>query len=111
MSAFICTDRQFATVARYLFSDKTTRQQFADHLKRENVRSVNDRYGEKTRFSRVNMAKACDGFTGHDILAMITCIQYQSIEHPTYESGPLQLAERLLIATGAEREQSTIWSI
>jgi hypothetical protein len=111
MSAFICSDRQFATVARYLFSSEATAQQFADHLKRENVRSVNHRYNEKTRFSRVNMAKACDGFTGHDIAAMLACIDYQSCEHPTYEAGPLQLAERLLFATGADREKSTIWSI
>ena len=71
MSAFICSDRQFATVARYLFSSEATAQQFADHLKRENVRSVNYRYGLKGRFTRVNMAKACDGWTGHDIAAML----------------------------------------
>jgi hypothetical protein len=111
MSAFICSDRQFATVARFFFSaDFKAAQHFADHLKRENVRSVNHRYGEKTRFSRVNMAEACDGFTPDDIAAMLACIDYQSCEHPTYNVGPLQLANRLLIATGANREQSTIWS-
>lgn len=112
MSAFICSDRQFATVARFFFSsDDKAAQHFADHLKRENVGSVNYRYQEKTRFCRVNMAEAADGFTPDDIAAMLACIDYQSCEHPTYNVGPLQLADRLLKATGANREHSTIWSI
>jgi hypothetical protein len=111
MSAFICSDRQFATVARYLFSCETTAQQFANHLKRENVRSVNYRYDENNRFRKVNMNKAGDGWSADDIAALLACIDYQSCEHPDYEAGPLKLAERLLIATGANREKSNLWSI
>ena len=62
MSAFICSDAQFATVARGLFTDESTAQQFANHLKRENVRSVNYRYKEKTRATRVNMDMAVKGY-------------------------------------------------
>jgi len=115
MSAFICTDRQFATVARWLFADDATAQRFANHLKRENVRSVNYRYREKHRARRVNLAAVTlddvNRWTGHDIAAMLACIDYQSNEHPTYDDAPLKLAARLLYATGADKNQSTIWSI
>ena len=111
MSAFICTDAQFATVARWLFTEEPIAQRFADHLKRENVRSVNYRYKEKTRVTRVNMNMAVKGYSIHDIAAMLACINYQSCEHPTYDAAPLQLAQRLLLATGADTAQSDIWGI
>ena len=115
MSAFICSDAQFATVARWLFADDATAQRFADHLKRENVRSVKARYGSKNRARRVNLDTVTlddvNRWTGHDIAAMLACIDYQSCEHDDYNDAPLKLAQRLLYATGADKEQSTIWSI
>ena len=111
MSAFICSDAQFATVARWLFTDDATAQRFADHLKRENVRSVKARYGSKNRAHRVNLNMAVKGYSIHDIAAMLACIDYQSCEHDEYDAAPLQLAQRLLLTAGADVNQSTIWSI
>lgn len=115
MSAFICTDRQFATVARWLFADDATAQRFADGLKRENVQSVNYRYGSKNRARRVDLDSVTLGdvnaWTGHDVAGMLACIDYQSCEHDDYNDAPLKLAQRLLYATGADKDQSTVWSI
>jgi hypothetical protein len=111
MSAFICSDRHFATVAQWLFSDAHAAQLFADALKRENIKSVNHRYGEKTRFRRVNLAQAdLAKLTHHDILCLLECINYQSCEHPTYNNIFYKLAHRLLMASGAQSDQSSLWS-
>jgi hypothetical protein len=59
MSAFICSDKHFAVVAKALFASPTQAQQFADALKRENIKSVNHRYNESYRFRKVKLdAKA-----------------------------------------------------
>jgi hypothetical protein len=105
MSAYICSDKHFAVVAKAMFADLYEQQQFANHLKRENIKSVNYRYGEKTRFSQVNLeaAKAADvrQYNGHDIHALLNCIDYQSCEHPDYDSTMYKLATRLLSAQGS----------
>ena len=114
MSAFICSDAQFATVAKWLFSDDHTAQRLADALKRENIKSVNARYGDKTRFRRVDLSAArLDRFTHHDILRMLECIDYQSCEHAEYDDVFFKLASRLLIANGADtgKASANLWSI
>ena len=59
MSAFICSDKQFIeTINGYLTHCKsnpvyTKLVEWANILKRENVRSVNHRYNERTKFEPV----------------------------------------------------------
>ena len=115
MSAFICTDTQFAVVAKFLFDDAALTQSFANGLKRENIRSVNYRYKERSRFSPVKLAAVSDAdiayYTMHDALKLLECIDYQSCEHPTYDKVLYELASTLLIARGARSSQSSVWSI
>lgn len=115
MSVFLCSDKQFAAVAKGLFSSRQAQQLFADKLKRENLLSVNQRYRETTRFRKVDLNAVSDeemkGFFGHDILALLTCIDYQSDSRPEYDDTSYSLAFRLLEWQGARRQASSCWSI
>ena len=115
MSAFICSDRQFATIAKFLFTTERRQQSFADSLKRENVQSVNYRYTEKTRFKKVNLNSASlesiAGFNAADMLRLLQCIDYQSCEHPNYDDTFFNLAERILIPSAKGLPASDIWTI
>lgn len=115
MSAFMCTDTQFAVVAKFLFGDAGLAQAFADGLKRENIRSLNYRYKERLRFRSVKLSAVSDAdlayYTMHDALRLLECIDYQSCEHPTYNRVPCELASNLLIARGARISQSSVQSI
>lgn len=117
MSAFLCSDKHFAVVAKALFTNGTAAQQFADALKRENIKSVNHRYSPKTRFRKVDLdsATAADvaQYDGSDILVLLKSIDYQSCEHPDYDRTRIDLAERWLSANGASVLTATpnLWSI
>jgi hypothetical protein len=118
MSAFICSDKHFAVVAKALFASPIVAQRFADALKRENIKSFNHRYNESTRFRKVNLKAATADdvkqYDGHDILCLLNCIDYQSCEHPDYNNTYLGLAERLLEAQGNRCSSSTkpnLWAI
>ena len=114
MSAFICSDREFATVALHMFKDSPLNaQEFANHLKRENVKSVNHRYDEKNQYRKVNMAKGAPAgsFAPSDILKLLHCIDYQSCEHEDYVSYPLSLMCELLVSQRANAEHSNLWAI
>jgi hypothetical protein len=118
MSAFICSDKHFAVVAKALFAQHTSAQQFADALKRENIKSVNYRYGESTRFRKVDLnaatADEVKQYDGHDLLCLLTCIDYQSCEHPDYNNLYLELAQRWLRVQGANQDASNkpnLWAI
>jgi hypothetical protein len=118
MSAFICSDKHFAVVAKALFASPTAAQQFADALKRENIKSVNHRYGESTRFRKVDMNTASpddvNQYDGHDLMCLLACIDYQSCEHPDYDRTRIDIAERMLRAQGANQDASNkpnLWAI
>lgn len=115
MSAYICSDRQFATIAKFLFTAEKRQQIFADNLKRENVRSVNTRYNEKTRFKKVDLNSASvdsiPDFSAADILRLLACVEYQSCEHADYDDTGMSLAVRLLIPETKKDPVSVIWSI
>lgn len=112
MSAFICTDKHIATVASALFADKRQAQDAANHFKRENIRSVNYRYKEKTRVTKCDMAQAnLAPYTGHDIAALLHCLDYQSCEHPDCDLLVINLCLRILDHQGAKASQSSVWSI
>ena len=118
MSAYICSDKHFAVVAKHLFPGDLMRQQFfADQLKRENIKSVNYRYNERTRFRKVNLddATAADLrlYNMHDALRLLECIDYQSCEHPICDDTSITLAMDLLRARGADsdRARTNLWAI
>lgn len=115
MSAFICSDRHIATVADHVFADADDAQRFADKLKRENIKSVNSRYNERTRFTPVDMTQSIkDRYTPSDVCWMLECLDYQSCEHQDFDRVTITLAIDLLIARGARYEKDgapTVWSI
>ncbi len=91
MSAFICSDLQFKIVSSFaadaLGACPVT---VANELKRENVKSVNFRYKEKTRLIKFTEKDFSDNeFVGRysyaDIVALCDCIYYQSCERPSDE--------------------------
>jgi hypothetical protein len=117
MSSFICSDKHFTTIAKALFSQPHKQQSFADTLKRENIRSVNHRYGEKTRFRAVDLSVVTYSdiafITSHDVLRLLECVDYQSCDAPNYDDTLLSIAQRLLVAQGAasNKAQPNLWSI
>jgi hypothetical protein len=117
MSAYICSDKQFATIAKALFSSPVHQQAFANHLKKENIKSVNHRYNENTRFRKVNLDAATPEevaqYDGSDILQLLACVDYQSCEHPDYDDTFFNLAKRILTLQGANTKNAkpNLWSI
>ena len=115
MSAFICTDKHIATIAKALFIDPKQAQDAANYFKRENIRSVNYRYGgrEKTRVTKCNMTHADDlgKYTGNDIAKLLDCLDYQSCEHPDRDTLIISLCQRILAHQGAKASESPLWSI
>jgi hypothetical protein len=118
MSSFICSDKHFATIAKALFiHNKHQQQNFADTLKRENIRSVNHRYGEKNRFRAVDLSVVTNDvlkdFTHHDLLRLLECVDYQSCDAPDYDDTMMVVTQRMLIAQGAvsNKAQPNLWSI
>lgn len=115
MSAFICSDLHIATVAAGLHTlFGVDALKFANEAKRENIKSVNYRYREKTRFSVVKTTgQESWGCTG-DLLALMSCLDYQSCEHSgwsgSYAQTVLQLCARLLEKEGTQATPG-IWSI
>lgn len=93
MSAYICDDSIFQNIAiAYHFAtDKSlsAMQRTADILKRENVRSVNYRYNEKTRFKPVTFAdwQSTDILPDSVILEMLSTVDYQSCERLDYDQS------------------------
>jgi hypothetical protein len=115
MSAFICSDKHIATCASHVFNHNPhAAQRFADELKRENIRSVNYRYNERTRFKPVDMTQSAHAeYTPADAVKLLECLDYQSCEHVDYDPTRIACAMGLLIARGANLTMAKqgLWSI
>jgi len=118
MSAYICSDRHIATIAVWAALEtagKTTEwasiaQELANTLKRENIKSVNYRYREKTRFKKCDTSKADLGVSPADVVALCDCLDYQSCEHPDYKPGMLAVIRSSAFRASGGRV-SDLWSI
>ena len=94
-SAFICTDKHIATLViginllRYRPLPQETLQEHANLLMRENIRSVNYRYMQRGKFTKVEFevdpAVVGECFTAADLDQLARCLQYQSCERPDWE--------------------------
>lgn len=119
MSAFVCSDKHFQIIADYITfeSPAINMQEFANRLKKINIESVNHRYNEKTRFSRVkfNPEFSYTEYTKPDIIQLIKCWSYQScenaanIDYLTMDAYLLSFFDNAEIE--ASRNKSEIWSI
>lgn len=128
MSAFICSDKHVATVATVYTNliagmngnAKTDNKQLRDHaqmlansLLKTNIRSVNYRYGERTRFRMVKLADADLTLNPADWVRLVQCLDYQSCERPDYNK---HLCASILArfedeAKKAGSHNSNLWSI
>lgn len=111
MSAYICSDRHIASIALWAAMDSSGKlaQEIADALKRENIKSVNYRYNEKTRFKKCDLSKA-EVLQPEDVVSLCDCLDYQSCEHPDYKPGMLAVIRAsALRASGGHK--SELWSI
>ena len=78
MSAFILTDKHFSAIAYAVMPDNA--QSFANKLKSINIDSVNYRYGEKTRKTRVKLDVSVKDWNKSQVTRLIECWVYQSGE-------------------------------
>ena len=124
MSAYLCSDRQIASIVigdLSLTGQPTPLAQgYADLLKRENLRSVNYRYRRRQRFEACNIDQAAPieptegGLRAADLIALATCLDHQSCERPDYEGAAAQaLIQRIQtqLTPLARYPKSTLWSI
>lgn len=80
MSAFICSDKHFSTIANYIaaMNASINAQALADKLKRINIQSVNYRYSGKTRITKCKLIE--NPVPVIDVIQLINCWHYQSCE-------------------------------
>lgn len=85
MSAFICTDKHFTIIAKYVALSKDTinAQDFANRLKTINIKSVNWRYNEKNKITKCKLyiPQVNENYTKFDIIRLIQCWDYQSCKN------------------------------
>lgn len=93
MSAFICSDQQFIEAINGFFTHCQRNPgyaklvEWANILKRENVRSVNHRYNERTKFKPVEFEPASTEYSAWQTIQWLRSIDYQSCERPDYEKS------------------------
>jgi hypothetical protein len=119
MSAFILSDLHFSTIAIYInhLNDNIDTQELANKLKSINIDSVDYRYGEKTRKSKVKIINnyANVRYTKYDIIRLIQCWNYQACEKP--DNFEYQVIKAFLFNNFIESDitlsgsQSSLWSI
>lgn len=118
MSSFILSDKHFQIIAQFI-SVRTgiNAQVIADKLKRINIESVNFRYNEKNRFSKVKFDHNFDisTYPKFDVIQLVKCWRYQSGEN--WLSLDFRIMDVYLMSffnsteIGLSGSQSSIWSI
>lgn len=94
MSAFVCSDEQveacvrgWAEVAKWRQVTPEEQQRIANVLMRENIRSVNWRYGERTKIRKVIFGENYVHAHPHQLIQWLRCLDYQSCERDDYEKS------------------------
>lgn len=82
MSAYILSDLHFSIIAYYVegLNPNIKAQELADKMKSINIESVDYRYNEKTRKTRVKLTHDKSNYSNADIIRLIQCWDYQSCE-------------------------------
>jgi hypothetical protein len=128
MSAYIVSDRHVAVFVvganlhRHSSVEPDVLLKQAKLLMRENVRSVNYRYGEKSRSPSIVINKghevAAEAMSLEDLIMMGRCLRYQSCETDDYETTKaatllngllLEMYEKLF--GDCVSKASNVWSI
>ena len=122
MSAFICEDGQFeAAVNGWVthIQRNPGLQRMADIanlLKRENIRSVNWRYNERTKFKPVDFTAKVSNASIWQVIQWLKCIDYQSCERNDYEKSEayrtnLAMQAELFSVACDHQFNNTSWSV
>lgn len=116
MSAFVCSDRHIATVAQWYGAEKELTvdqvQEVADMLKRDNVRSVNYRYGLRSRVGKCDLTQAAPDMQKPEIVAALCeCLSYQSCERPDYVGLLLNQIQTAALNASGGQITAGVWSI
>lgn len=83
MSAWIASDKHIASIVCAVYSDDW-RQVIADEIKKQNIRSVNYRYNERTKITSCDLTKAIS-LRDVDVVKLAHSLDYQSCERPDWE--------------------------
>ena len=113
MSAFICSDVHFATIAAAVFpQDPEYAQDFANKLKSINIDSFNTRYRETTRKTKCKLSGGML-LNSADVAGLIKCWIYQSSENPANIDFVVYAGflKKWVKDNGAENSRSDYWSI
>ena len=113
MSAFILSDRHFSVIANVVAQKAMDIQAIADRLKAINIDSVNYRYSEKTRKTKVKLVDVSDHkFNNADLMNLVRCWTYQSCEGDSldYRIMSAFVDERCKLAYIVAGD-SNVWSI
>lgn len=128
MSAFICSDVQVIKAvlgwAKHTAQTRLTPDNLVEKmniLMRENVRSVNWRYGERTRHKKIKVVVPyMDAYVPEpieQIVQWLRCLDYNSCERPDYERSKaytlnMKMQQALLMTmVGRRRFDSTKWTV
>lgn len=115
MSAFICSDEHIATIAvRYtelLDGRPADAQEIANALLALNIASVNYRYDENTEITPCSIESIQPDLSFADLVALCSCLDYQSCELPEYSNPLLEVITAQFKANDHSGIESPLWSI
>ena len=108
MSAFICSDKHIASVVCAIYPEEQ-RQAVADEIKKQNIRSVNYRYNERTKVTPCDLTQAVP-LRPVDVCSLAHSLEYQCCERPDWtKSKAYQFL--LKIVFSAAPIEGGAWSI
>lgn len=83
MSAWVATDKHIASVVCAAVKEDL-RQEYADEIKRQNIRSVNHRYNKRTKITPCDLSRAVV-IPAKDVVSLAHSLNYQSCERPDWK--------------------------
>ena len=89
MSAFICSKLHIQTIAQHYVQIMKTGDalEIANILHRENIKSVNYRYDEKTRYRAWKNLNDVQPVSLVQLYKLVQCLDYQSCEHNEWKAS------------------------
>ena len=94
MSAFIVSKKHIDAICEYVVINKKNGYGIPDDpnelgqiLWKENHRSVNSRYSEKSKSPKYQFETTDLRTTAADFMKLLHCLDYQSCEHPKYDKS------------------------
>lgn len=83
MSAWIASDKHIASVVIATIPEHR-RQEVADEIKKQNIRSVNYRYSKRTKIEPCDLSQG-ESITSADVIKLTHSLDYQSCEREDWD--------------------------